>query len=361
MKIRTSLFYSLAAFALMGGAANAQSSSTDPVGFHTLNVRGGGFSLLSPGLVNPIEYASASTAIDATTITVDGTPFAGIDYGEVAPVAGDPGTAEAGYIPYYVEITDGTEAGAWANITSNTDNVLTVDRDLSAAGAAKIAIRRHVSINDLFGANNEAGLDGDDTGNIAGADEVSLFANGASRVFFFVDLEGLEGWYDAGLVRNGNTAIEPQQAVYVNRKIAGDLSFTRAGHVKVGPTKLGVNTGFNALANPRAVGTDDLDAPVFTLGNSNLWDPSDAANSVDPSEDGNASNGDEITIFEDDGTFSVYFYVNLEGFEGWYDASLAELKNDVVLENGKGILLNRKAGLTGTPFVWTVPEETIAE
>ena len=366
MKIKTSLFYSLAAASLLGGTANAQNSSTDPVGFHTLNVFGASasgarFSLLSAGLINPIEYASGATSIDATTITVEGTPFADLDYGQVPAVEGGPGDAAAAYIAYYVEITSGDEAGAWANILSNDDSSITVDRDLSAAGNdAKIAIRKHVTLNDLFGANNEAGLDPDDTGSIADADEVSLFADGASRVFFFVNAAGLEGWYDAALVRNGNTAIEPQQAVYVQRKIAGDLSFTRAGHVKVGPTKLMVNSGFNALANPRAVGVDDTMTPVFTLGTSALWNPADPANSVDPSEDGNASEGDEVTVLEDSGAFSVYIYVNLAGNEGWYDSALNP-SDDAVLDNGKGFILNRKPTLTGTPFIWTAPAEEIAE
>ena len=39
MKIKTSLFYSLAAATLLSGVANAQ-TATDPVGFHTLKVFG---------------------------------------------------------------------------------------------------------------------------------------------------------------------------------------------------------------------------------------------------------------------------------------------------------------------------------
>lgn len=370
MKIKTSLFYSLAAATLLSGVANAQ-NATDPVGFHTLNVYGSTvdgprFSLISPGLVNPIEYASAATAIDDTTVTVDGTPFAETDYGMVAAVPGDPPVGEAAYIAYYVELTAGPEAGAWANIMSNTDNVLTVDRDLSAGAGpdTKIAIRKHVSIADLFGASNEAGLDADELGNgVAEADEVSLFANGASKVFFYLNLAGAEGWYDPAFVKNGNTAIEPQQAVYVQRKVAGDVSFTRSGHVKVGPTKLNVNTAFNALANPRAVGEDDESMPVFTLGNSGLADVVDSSGD-DPAETGGPAEADEVTLLNPpghpDGPFSVYFYVSIAGFEGWYDPSLATPRDDTVIENGTGFLLNRKASLTGTPFVWTVPAETIA-
>lgn len=346
MKIKTSLFYSLAAATLLSGVANAQ-TATDPVGFHTLKVFGASgngprFSLISPGLVNPIEYASATTSITADTVTVDGTPFAGLDYGKQTASPQD-------VFAYYVEVTSGPEAGAWSNIVSNDDSTLTTEKDLSAAGAEKIAIRKHVTIADLFGAANEAGLDPGDQPSIA--DEISLFANGLADVIFYDDTAGFEGYIDAAFNERGNTPIEPQQAVYVQRKVAGDLSFTRAGHVKVGPTKLQVNTGFNALANPRAVGIDDDSNPVFTLGNSGL-----SAN-VDPGDA--AAIADEVIIPEDNGTFSVYFYDDTAGFEGWINASF-DPKDDVVIDNGKGFLLNRKAELTGTPFIWTVPAETIA-
>ena len=81
MKIKTSLFYSFAAATLLSGVANAQNNSaTDPVGFHEIKVYGNGgsgdrFSLIAPGLVNPIEFAGAAATITATTITFDNDPF----------------------------------------------------------------------------------------------------------------------------------------------------------------------------------------------------------------------------------------------------------------------------------------------
>lgn len=369
MNIRNFVLVVICASGLaFNNGANAQVA--EPVGFLTMSVNGGAYSLLSTGLVNPTEYQSQAilnTFVGTSgTISFDGTPFAGIDFGAVAEVFGDPGVATAGYVAYYVEVTTGPEAGAWANIISSDDNQLIIDRDLSAAGAETMSIRKHITIADLFGAANEAGLDGDEEGSVAGADEVILYRPQAIPVIFYVTADGLAGWYDSTLRRSDNVPIEPQQAVLVNRKQPSNVTFTRAGHIKTGPTKLSVNPGLNALANPRVVGSDDDGTPVFTLGNSNLWDSSDPANSIDASEDGNISKADQITIFNDpghpDGPFSVYFYVSLNGFAGWYDSTLTELKNDVVLEAGKGFLLNRRSGvdLTGTPFTWTVPAEKIA-
>ena len=363
MKIKTSI-YSHAALALLGGVANAQNNSaTDPVGFHTLTAYGNGgsgerFSLLAPGLVNPIEYASAATAITVDTITVDGTPFAGLDFGSLPNSDGG--------ASYYVEITgdsndpdpddaDYFETGAWANIVSNTDGSLTLDRDLSDAGqTSKIAIRKHVTLEDLFGAANEAGLD--DGGSLAAADEITLFSSLApAKVYFYFNNGAQEGWATAAGQPAANAPIEPQQGVYVKRKVAGDAVFTRAGHVKVGATKLSVNAGFNALANPRAVGEDDADMPVFTLDSSNLHSD-DAANSVDGGT--TLSAADEVTVFLPGGGFGVFFYFdNGAGLEGWADGG-GNPSGDFVLENGTGFILNRK---NSGPFVWTVPAETIAD
>jgi len=365
MKIKTSIFYSLAAFALLGGAANAQSSATDPVGFHTLKVHGAlvsgpRISLVAPGLINPIDYASATTGVTATTITVDGTPFTAGAFNEVAPDGAVPPAGAAGYIPYYVEVTSGPEAGAWANILSNDASSLTVDRNLVAAGQTeKIAIRRHVSIADLFGANNEAGLDGDPTGDVASADEVVLFDGSAAAIYFYVDDPAIKGWYSSSLEHADSVQIEPQQGVQVVRKQSGDLLFTRAGHVKVGPTKLGINPGLNVVANPRAVGIDATPAPVFTLGNSNLYNAGDLANSVDPGDE--AANADEVTVFLDtpDFTTEIYFKAVITDppVDGWFTTAL-DPADDAVIENGTAFLVDRKA--PGGSFIWTVPAEPIA-
>ena len=366
MKIKTSFFYSLAAASLLGGVANAQNdSATDPVGFHTINVSGADangprFSLVCPGLVNPIEYASGTTSITATTITVEGTPFAGVDYGINDGTGLGADYPQNPYVAYYVEVTSGAEAGAWANITANDDSSLTVDRDLSAAGAEKIAIRKHVTINDFFGEDNAAGIKGSDDASTA--DQVQLFANGVSTIIIFDDVSaGFEGWWLPDFsAYMGNAPIEPQQGVLVRRIIAGDIAFTRAGHVKVGPTKLQINPEYNAVANPRAVGVDDNSTPVFTLATSGLYNDADQANSVVGSDD--AATADEVIILQDNGTSQTYIYDNITaGDNGWFTPTF-DPSNDVVLENGKGFLLRRKTNLPGggAPFVWTVPAETIA-
>ena len=116
-----------------------------------------------------------------------------------------------------------------------------------------------------------------------------------------------------------------------------------------------MNAGFNAIGNPRAVGRDDADQPVFDLDRSNLQNPDDPTNSVDSAA--GLAGADEITVFLPDGTFGVFFHFDDgAGLSGWADAGLSPAGN-FVIENGTGFVLNRKSS---GPFVWCVPPEPIA-
>ena len=182
----------------------------------------------------------------------------------------------------------------------------------------------------------------------------------ASSIIFYDDVtpDG-NGWFNPDFTFYlGNFAIEPQQAVIVKNIAGGAFSFTRAGHVKVGPTKLTVNPGFNALANPRAVGDDDDSNSVFNLGNSGLYTGVDGE-SVTGADD--AAVADEVIFLNADGTTSTRIYddVTLPAAEnqGWWDpAFIAERSGETIVE-GTGFLLREK----GAGFVWTVPAEFIAE
>ena len=76
MKHHLSLIIGAASLAVAAGS-HAQTATTDPVGYITVNVRGSasGLSFISPSLVNKVEFAGTISAINATSITVSGTPF----------------------------------------------------------------------------------------------------------------------------------------------------------------------------------------------------------------------------------------------------------------------------------------------
>jgi uncharacterized protein (TIGR02597 family) len=249
---------------------------------------------------------------------------------------------------YYIEVTNGSGEGVWSNIASNTTSAVTTNTDISASitgGTSTVKIRKHVSLDDMFGATNTAGLKGSDSA--ATADEVILFTGGTPSNFFYSNFVGLEGWWDAGFANpSGATPIRPDQGVLIAHKAAAAVSFVRVGHVKTGKTQIGGNNGFNILPMPLATGTT-LDGSLLFTGN--------VATGVKGSD--SAATADEILILNNVGAPVSYFYSNFVGLEGWWDAGFSTPNGTLALPEGKGFILNRK---NSGAFKWTAPAQTIA-
>jgi uncharacterized protein (TIGR02597 family) len=339
MKTSLSLLTGVASLAALLSGATAQTATTDPVGYITVNVAGGGtlsaprYTAISPSLVNKVDFAGAATAVDngAHTMTFAGTPF----------------TAAAFAAGYYVEVTTaGANEGAWRNITGNTTSAITLATDFPAAvtTGATVKIRKHVTISDFFGTTNTAGLGGGEDG--ATADEVVfLDPNQSLRNYFYSNTPGFTGWFNLSFVDANNVPVPPNQGLLVLRKQATPVSFVRVGHVKTGKTQLGFVNNFNVVPVPLATGT--------TLGNSNLYTGS-LATGVDGGEDG--AGADEVIKLGADGVLTNYFYSDTPGFTGWFNLAFVDA-NNVSLAEGTAVLLQRKGG---GAFTWSAPAQTIA-
>src|SRR5262245_28940064 len=121
MKTTLSLLTGVASLAALLSGAAAQTATTDPVGYITINVNGGGtnaapvFSNISPTLVNKVDFAGAVLTAAGTTLNFTGTPFTANAFNQVSP------TQPA----YYIEVTNGSGEGVWSNIASNTTSAVT--------------------------------------------------------------------------------------------------------------------------------------------------------------------------------------------------------------------------------------------
>jgi len=348
MKHHLSLIIGAASLAAAAGSY-AQTATTDPVGYITINVKATGtLSFVSPSLVNKVEFSGVATAANATSITVSGTPFTPSAF-NIAPAP----PVGSGKPQYYVEITNGANEGAWTNITGNpTNNAVNTADDMSAlitAGTTTIKIRKHVTIADMFGATNSAGLDGGDQ--ISSADEIKVLNSETKSILniFFYDDGATQAWIDADSNDVADFPIEPQQGLFVNRKLATPVSFVRVGHVKTGKTMVTSDPGINVLAVPRAVGS------AFTLATSNLTNAG--------AQSGKVKSGDQIAfadvlkIQQANGTLKEFFHYDDGGTQAWLDADGIELPGEQLNEGTSFILIRQQsAGI----FTWTVPAETIA-
>ncbi len=342
MKNKLSLIIGALALATTAGV-KAQTAVTDPVGYITLTAKGNGgsgkkLSFVSPTLVNKVEFSGAITAITPTQITVAGTPLATF-------------AANA----YYVEITSGTNAGYWTNITGGTSSSVTTADDMDAVAnpGDTIKIRKHVTISDLFGATNTAGLLSG--GSSTTADILTVLdpqTKVATRIFYYVDPTNpaVAGWITEDGELAADFAIEPAQAVQITRIASADLSIVRVGHVKTGPTKLGIEPGLNLVAVPLATGTTLSTSGLRGTGN---------ANGV--SAGGSLTTADVLRFVTPAGAvLQTFFYQdpNDANVTGWLDEN-GEIQNDYVIKEGTGFLLSRKTAAGAFP--WSAPAQVIAQ
>lgn len=337
-------------FALLGTANSIGQTNavTDPVGFITLNIAGGGsiaspkLSLVSATLTRPILYQGVITDISGVTITVSATPSAPWAAGSFVGANGS----------HYVEIISTavpTRSGTMSDIvTTPTGNTLTTSGDLSVNQAAigdTIRVRKDVTIADLFGATNSAGLLGS-AEDASTADEVLIY-NGASSVsyFYFTGVEGFPaGWYKSdNFAASGDVAIAPNEAVVVKRKAAAALTLTSVGSVKTGNTIFGVVNGLNVVGTASAKG--------LSLDESGLRTGNDATGVKGSAED--ASSADEITLYGGTSPISYFYFTGVEGFPaGWYKSDDFAPSGTVLIAPGTSFVINRKGG---PAFNWSLP------
>ena len=356
MKTNASLLRHLAAVAALLLPAATQPSfaqttaTTDPVGFISLTAAGGGtvaspkLTLLSPTLMQPISWQGAITQVSAnttgpTTITVSGVQWTNNQFN---------GAAGA----YYIEIVSTAtpaNSGVMGQITTTTagatnSSLVTAENLFAFATLGDmIRIRKDLTVADVFGVTNSAGLLASDDASTA--DEILIY-NGASSAsyFYYTGSPGFPaGWYNSTTFdAAGAVVIAPHQGVVIKKKTAGGITFTSNGAVKTGNTIFPVVNGLNVLGTVSAKG--------LTLATSGLY-TGNAGTGVKPSDD--ASTADELVLYPSGSPVSYFYYTGSPGFPlGWYNSTTFDPADTVSIAPGTAFVLNRKGGIS---FNWALP------
>lgn len=331
-----------AVFALGLARIHGAEATTDPVGIIDISVAGGTpaspkLSLISPTLTRPVLWQGTVTVVSGTTITVGAAPWTASQFNGVNG-------------SHYVEIisaTDGTKSGVLSDITATTAATITTADNLEipnvfVAIGDSIKIRKHVTIADVFGANNSAGLK---TSNDATtADEVLVYNGSTPSVYWYYNGNdgGDAGWYDLSFNPSGGVAIGPNDGVVVKRKEAGNRTFTVAGAVKTGNTLIPIQNGLNVLGTASAKG--------LTLATSGLVSGNAALKTSD-----DASTADEVIIYSPNSQATYWYYDGTQGGDpGWYDLLFAP-SGTVSIAPGSAFVVKRKGGAA---FNWALPSPT---
>ncbi len=254
-----------AAVYAQGGAATV--AYTKPAGFVTHTLKAGQFNLVGLTLHSPIAISGSFETVNGTTLT-----DSNVDFTSVL-------TAGKTYI---LEITenpaDPSMVGTIQEITSWTATTLTTPQDLGANGlagetasgannGAKYQLRTAKTLRDIFGANNESGLQEGASGT---ADVIWVSndsANGYDKYYYhpgstFPETVS-EGWkVIGGGDAPDNIPIVYTDSVFVERRGDTDMNLVVTGSVITHAVTVAVPRRYTLVSSIFPVGS--------TLANSNL-------------------------------------------------------------------------------------------
>lgn len=357
--------------------AQTATATTDPVGYITLSVAGthGGssaaLSFLGQGMTRPVEYQSNVKSVNGTSVTDTSANWTDDQFNVVTSGSTTTGSA------YYLEVTSGTGVGLWSDIVSTngattshsgTPDTVVLSTDLSAylTAGTTYKIRKNWTISSIFGVDpTAAGASGLAGGTLSTADQVLVYkpatysstgvqTKAGAYTTYYYKTSGLggTGWRSSASnsADASNAKLEPSDGILVQRNQTTDLTFTLVGAVKLGTSDLPVSYGLNILSNV-------YPTTSLTLGNSGLYNPSDAAgNSL---VGGTLSTADQVLIYQA-GVYNTYYYKTSGlGGTGWRSsASNSADASGTVIPSGAAILVQRNnKTLNGDgSFEWVAPQ-----
>lgn len=319
--------------------AFADSATTDPVGFITLNVpgpTGGETSALSfkgLSLTRPVEYQGSAETVGANSLVDNEATWTDNQFN---------GANGA----YFVEITNGANAGATFDIQATTAGTKTVTlvQNLPAGAAAPLTfkIRKHWTIGSVFGPANESGLGG---GNSSTADQVLVFDGTAYDIYYYqTSGVGGIGWRKAGNAVSdaSNAVLYSEEGVLVKRRQTGAVNIVLLGAVKTGPTLIPVSAGTNIVSN--------VYAASLTLNSSGLY----TGNATTGVSGGTSNTADQVLVWNGIGYDVYYYQTSGVGGIGWRKAGDAVTDAaGATIPTGSSLVIKRR-GAAG--FNWVAPQ-----
>ncbi len=337
------------AAAACGMASAAETAYTTPVGY-TTTVISQAYGPTAPknNVIAPLLQNSSSWAGNVSGVVGD---VVSLTSAALTPGAYNPnGDVSFLVYAYYIQTSD----GYWAQIASNDATSVTVEAGAGAnfSVAENVIIRRHVTINDYFGANNSANLLASSAGDAEVADNINIIDEVNGGAIIVIASDALGGtWITDAFEEAGGIAIYPDQGLQVLRRGATNLGVVQSGEVDVLPRQIGINAG---------VQIRPYDVPTATTLTTLGLYTGNPATGVVPSETGDTAEADIVTVLSG-GVPTNYFYstIDLGGGVGWYDDGLSFV-GDIDLPAGVGLIINRSNPTNSSPFVWVKPATAVS-
>ena len=281
------------------------------------------YSIVSVPTVQPAVACGKISSVDSYSFTDANADWAS-------------GTVGSGY---YVEFP----SGLTADISSMDNSTKTINVSAYLTGNVSVGqtykIRKHYTISEIFGAQNQTGLLGGL--NVNAGDNVILY-DGSSQVTktcYFYNKPGYEAW-KSGLSSVGGEIIRPGLGIIMGRRASGDKVIYTIGALKSTPTHRTIYPGWNL------VGTIKAGLSLSLLGSGLYTGNADTGLTAGL----NVNSSDYLLVIRADGSSVTYYYKSGTGWRtGLTDAS------NVAIAPGSAIFIKRMS--TKPSFNWIIPGE----
>lgn len=229
--------------------------------------------------------------------------------------------------------------GIIQEVTSWSGSVLTTPENITAhvtPATTTYKLRKAVTISDVFGATNSAGLTASPNGNISIADNILIYNGSTFDTVYYYNDGSFAGWFDAVGNAAQNKVLNYADGFYVKRVAGSNINLVFTGEIKSKPTSGILTNGYNYLGAVAPAGLD--------------LDSSGLKNFISHSSTGNTSTVDNVLIPNGAIYRTCYYFNDGAGFEGWYDAQGNAVGN---LSLTSGFLIFNR-GVT-KPYTLSVP------
>jgi hypothetical protein len=341
---------SLLAVASLLFSSSLSAVETDPVGYVTLTVNGSpdgstaAYTSLSMSLENPVS-ASGSLTDDPSSAVVTNTGAA-YTPNEFA------GTDAAGNATHYLQFVSD---GLIVDIIANDATTITTGTDLTGfvASGDSYVIKEHITIADIFGADNDAGLTAGS--NFASSDLLYIMSSdgaGSFATYYVQDdptpigILGGDGWRLVGdsSTDQSNVVVGPDDGLILARSTSGDIDIVVSGSVNVIDHQRGLPSGFSMVSYPYPVDVTLDDSGIYTASNGYI-------------SGSNFANSDLVYVLGSDGSYTTYYRqddptpIGVLGGDGWRQVggSSSEDKGSTIIPSGSAIIIKH----TGSGLAWS--------
>jgi hypothetical protein len=314
----------LAIFVAAVMAGNAQTVTSDIVGYQTSTIagKGSGSSFLSfvpNNLAKAAIHTGAGTAA-GTVVTLAGASLSG----SIGPVSGVP--------THYLLVKTGTGAGFVSDVTAFTAGSVTTADNLSSSipAGTTVSIVPHNKLSDILGTST--GLLIQSAGTAGSADNVYLVdSTGALKSYYYKTAPGA-GWKTTTGGDATATIVYPTESILVASKQVAPVSVVTVGSVASEQTKVVFTQKFNSACSGAPVGLklSDLTATVAAGGTAGAADNVYVINSTT-------------------GGLDTFYYKTAPG-AGWKTAAGANVTDATTKDISAGFLVQRRSA---TPAILT--------